>query len=68
MPRMMSHAAPNRGIRSSFGILALPFRRFLMIAFSSTFQQEVSSKKIIVEANRTLLSLTKDSGIVKGSK
>ena len=31
-------------------------------------KQEVSSKKIIVEANTALLSLKKDSGIVKGSK
>ena len=29
---------------------------------------EISSKKIIVEANTALLSLKKDSGIVKGSK
>ena len=31
-------------------------------------QQEVSSKKITVEANRALLALKKDRGIVKGSK
>ena len=31
-------------------------------------EQEVASKKIIVEANRALLSFKKDSGIVKKSK
>ena len=31
-------------------------------------KQELSLKKIIVEANRALLSLKKDSGKVKGSK
>ena len=31
-------------------------------------QQELSSKKIIVEAKMALLSLKKDSGIFKGSK
>ena len=32
------------------------------------WRPEVSSKKIIVEANTALLSLKKDSGIVKGSR
>ena len=31
-------------------------------------KKEVFSKKIIVEANRGLLTLNKDSGIAKGSK
>ena len=31
-------------------------------------KQEVSSKRIIVDANTALLSLKKDSGIAKGSK
>ena len=35
---------------------------------SFIFKQEVSSRKIIVEANRALLSFKKDSGIVKVSK
>ena len=32
------------------------------------FKQEVSSEKIIAEANMVLFSLNKDSGTVKGSK
>ena len=37
-------------------------------SLTETFEQEVFSKKIIVKANTALLSLKKDSGIVKGSK
>ena len=38
------------------------------ISQNTIFKQEVSSKKIIIEANRAMLSLKKDSGKVKGSK
>ena len=40
----------------------------IRLQFAYKEKQEVSSKKIIVEANTALLSLKKDSGIVKGSK
>ena len=54
----------NEIIRSVFSVILMNPSKMALTPYN--LKQEVSSKKIIVEANRHLLSLKKDSGKVNG--
>ena len=54
--------------RSEYVSIYLAFCLLMFTSGMSQSKQEVSSKKIIVEAKMALLSLKKDNGIVKGFK